>query len=51
MVFVCVAEGDGYCSLVRDAGDVAAFGPLDFEINSINVSNAAAIALYELRVS
>lgn len=45
------AEGGGLRRLVRERCDVAAFIPMDAAIGSLNVSNAAAIAFYELRRS
>jgi 23S rRNA (guanosine2251-2'-O)-methyltransferase len=34
---------------VRERCDAAAFVPIDAKMESLNVSNAAAVALYELR--
>lgn len=43
------SEGSGIRRLVRDTCDTAAFVRMNAQIGSLNVSNAAAIALYELR--
>jgi 23S rRNA (guanosine2251-2'-O)-methyltransferase len=43
------SEGSGIRRLVRERCDTAAFVPMEEAMESLNVSNAAAIALYELR--
>lgn len=50
-VLVLGSEGSGIRRLVREHCDTAAFIPIDRSTESLNVSNAAAVALYELRRS
>jgi 23S rRNA (guanosine2251-2'-O)-methyltransferase len=51
IVLVLGSEGSGIRRLVREHCDVSAFIPIDQRTESLNVSNAAAVALYELRRS
>jgi len=48
-VLVLGSEGAGIRKLVRERCDVTAYLPIEPTIESLNVSNAAAVALYELR--
>jgi 23S rRNA (guanosine2251-2'-O)-methyltransferase len=43
------SEGSGIRRLVRERCDAAAFIPVEPQMESLNVSNAAAVALYEWR--
>ena len=49
VVLVVGSEGDGIRRLVRERCEAVAFIPISRAMESLNVSNAAAIALYELR--
>ena len=51
IALVMGSEGDGIRRLVREHCDTAAFIPIESAMESLNVSNAAAIALYEIRRS
>jgi 23S rRNA (guanosine2251-2'-O)-methyltransferase len=49
IALVLGSEGSGIRRLVREHCDAAAYVPMDSAMESLNVSNAAAIAMYELR--
>jgi 23S rRNA (guanosine2251-2'-O)-methyltransferase len=49
IVLVLGSEGSGLRRLVRETCDAAAVVPITSAIESLNVSNAAAVALYECR--
>ena len=49
VALVVGSEGDGIRRLVRERCDVSAFLPIDAAMESLNVSNAAAVALYEIK--
>jgi len=49
IALVLGSEGSGIRRLVRENCDVGAFVPIEQQMESLNVSNAAAVALYECR--
>ena len=51
VAIVLGSEGSGIRKLVRERCDTSAFVQIDAAMESLNVSNAAAVALYELRRS
>lgn len=49
VALVLGSEGSGIRRLVRERCDTSSFVPIESGMESLNVSNAAAVALYELR--